>query len=249
MVDSDWAGSADRKSTDCICAKLLGANTHVSVKTQGNLSTSSGQAELGGIQRGAMFGVYLQNVWHASYGELLHIVVHADSAAGKVMGTRRGCGKVRHLEIRELYIQQLTNSGRVRIEKVAGQLNEADIGTKVLDQKSLEELMEMHKVANPVLPTFGKKTRGGGITEATATKALAALTLFQSLMPARTTSDYYYEDAPTQTEQIPIYSWRPDGSTFAMFMMLLLWLGAYFILKTGEPVHREATASSPPDTP
>jgi hypothetical protein len=94
VVDSDWAGSADRKSTECIVVEVLGANVHCSVKTQGNLSTSSGQAELGGIQRGAMFGVYVQNVWSATYGETLPITVHMDSAAGKVMGTRRGCGKV-----------------------------------------------------------------------------------------------------------------------------------------------------------
>jgi hypothetical protein len=190
-VDSDWAGSADRKSTDCILVKVLGANVHCSVKTQGNLSTSSGQAELGGIQRGAMFGVYVQNVWSATYGETLPITVHTDSAAGKVMGTRRGCGKVRHLEIRELYIQQLTNSGRVKIEKVAGQLNEADIGTKVLDQKRLEELMQMHKVVNPVEPVFGKKTRAStsSFGEASVQKALAAITLLQSFMPVNS-ADY-----------------------------------------------------------
>ena len=48
------------------------------------------------------------------------------------MACRRGCGAVRHLEVKQLYIQKLTNSGRITTFEERISLNIADIGTKEL---------------------------------------------------------------------------------------------------------------------
>ena len=81
--------------------------------------------------------MYLQNVWFSLFGEELKITIATDSSAGLAMSCRRGCGRVRHLEIRQLYIQGLTNSGRVAVVKEKGTKNVADLGTKALDAATI----------------------------------------------------------------------------------------------------------------
>ena len=121
-VDSNWAGCLKTsKSTDCVVLDVCGYKMINSVKTQHPLAQSSGEAELGGVHRGAILGVHVQNIWNELFRQLLPITVFTDSAAGKVMATRRGVGRVRHLEVRRLYVQQLVNEGKVRLQKISGQ--------------------------------------------------------------------------------------------------------------------------------
>jgi hypothetical protein len=112
-----------------------------STKTQPTIATCSAQAESAEVQRGCHLGIFMQNLWYEAYGETLDIVVETDSAAGKILCSRRGVGRVRHLEIRDLEIQELTNSGRVRVINVPGEMNVADLGTKVLDRVRIEYLL------------------------------------------------------------------------------------------------------------
>eukprot|EP00974_Lingulodinium_polyedra_P054190 5210517-Lingulodinium_polyedra.AAC.1 len=78
------------------------------------------------MHRGGLFGVYVQNVWGELFNEVLDITLGTDSTAGRAMAVRRGCGRVRHLDVRRLTLQQLTNSGRLRIAKVPGTDNVSD---------------------------------------------------------------------------------------------------------------------------
>ena len=60
-----------------------------------------------------------------------------DSTAAKSFVSRRGLGKMRHVEIRDLWLQREVGEGRVRIFKVKGDENPADLMTKIL---KLEEI-------------------------------------------------------------------------------------------------------------
>ena len=68
--------------------------------------------------------------------------LRTDSAAGKAIAVRRGVGRVRHLDIRQLTIHQLTNSNRLKLLKASGGENIADIGTKVLSESIMNYLLE-----------------------------------------------------------------------------------------------------------
>eukprot|EP00974_Lingulodinium_polyedra_P096640 9368554-Lingulodinium_polyedra.AAC.1 len=94
------------------------------------------------MHRGGLFGVYVQNVWGELFNELLDIALRTDSTAGRAMAVRRGRGRVGHLDVRHLTLQQLTNSGRLRIAKVPGTDNVADVGTKVLPTDTLTFYLE-----------------------------------------------------------------------------------------------------------
>jgi len=71
----------------------------------------------------------------------MHIRVWSDSSAGRAMAMRVGAGRVRHLTVRMLFIQQLTSTKRVSVHGLKGTENMADIGTKILDAPSIAKLM------------------------------------------------------------------------------------------------------------
>ena len=57
-----------------------------------------------------------------------------DSAAAKGVLSRRGCGKVRHLETPTLWVQKAVQDKRFTLRKVEGKKNPADLGAKHVDQ-------------------------------------------------------------------------------------------------------------------
>ena len=56
----------------------------------------------------------------------------SDSSAGRAISLRKGTGKLRHLQVKYLWIQDALFEKRLVIEKVKGTENPADVGTKYL---------------------------------------------------------------------------------------------------------------------
>ncbi len=50
-------------------------------------------------------------------------------------------GKVKHLETRTLWVQDQVERGRVRLRKIAGSSNPADVLTKYLSEARLSKLL------------------------------------------------------------------------------------------------------------
>ena len=67
------------------------------------------------------------------FGNLSNVVhLGTDSSAAKSFVSRRGLGKMRHIEIRDLWLQKEVLEGKVLVSKVAGTENPADLMTKLL---------------------------------------------------------------------------------------------------------------------
>ena len=64
---------------------------------------------------------------------LLQFVVGSDSSAARGICTRLGAGRVRHLQARELWIQERVLRKELSLRKVATETNRADIQTKPCD--------------------------------------------------------------------------------------------------------------------
>ena len=62
----------------------------------------------------------------------MHVTIklHVDSSSAKSMMSRFGVGRVRHLETRLLWIQQLVRDGTIRVKWIKGIDNPADVLTK-----------------------------------------------------------------------------------------------------------------------
>eukprot|EP00973_Karenia_brevis_P039062 5394631-Karenia_brevis.AAC.1 len=67
------------------------------------------------------------------FGKLQSILkLGTDSSAAKSFACRRGLGKMRHLEIRDSWLQKKVYDGKLVVVKIPGEGNLADPMTKVL---------------------------------------------------------------------------------------------------------------------
>ena len=129
-VDSDFAGDfTSRKSTSGGCI-MRGAHLikHWS-NNQSVIALSSGEAELYGIVTGATHCIGLQSI-AADLNVKVEKSLHTDSSAAKGACERKGIGKIRHLAVSGLWIQDRVRSGDLQLCKVAGVSNPADLLTK-----------------------------------------------------------------------------------------------------------------------
>ena len=68
------------------------------------------------------------------------LTVKSDATAAIAIASRRGLGKVRHIEVCQLWLQQKVKDGTIRIVKVGTHENVADALTKYVSRES----MSMH---------------------------------------------------------------------------------------------------------
>ena len=121
--------------------------------TQEIIALSSGEAEFYGIVKAGACGLGVVSLLR-DLGVNMKLSVYTDSSAGKSIGSRRGVGKVRHLDTRELWIQERVARGDLTLKKVSGAENVADILTKHVTRSVLDK--HMHKIG--VVRRAGRNT-------------------------------------------------------------------------------------------
>ena len=108
--------------------------------TQGALALSSAEAEYYSMVEGVLRAVGMKNVGREIDldGVDLEMTLATDSSAAKGFVSRRGGGRMRHMEVRWLWLQEEVRKGRVKMEKIAGKINPGDVITKYLTWKEIE---------------------------------------------------------------------------------------------------------------
>ena len=99
--------------------------------TQQCVSLSSAEAEFLALVRASSEAIGLSQL-AASCGLQLAGEVFGDSSAALAVIHRRGCGKLRHVRIGHLWVQEAQASGTLGYRKVAGTLNPADFANQTL---------------------------------------------------------------------------------------------------------------------
>ena len=165
FCDSDYAGdSATRKSTSGEILLLGGTVVEASSSTQsGNPATSSGEAELRSLNHCAQSSIYSRNLAMNDFGlPVATPRVWCDSSAALQAAKRIGVGKIRHISLAHLYVQELTRTKHVIIGKVKGYSNPADCLTKYLPTgeavKKGQELAGMVNLCKEGLDDHVRKT-------------------------------------------------------------------------------------------
>ena len=69
-----------------------------------------------------------------------------DSSSAKAITSRLGAGKVRHLEVRFLWLQEVTRNKQLQVVKVRGKANPADVLTKPKSFREACELLSLVRV-------------------------------------------------------------------------------------------------------
>ena len=113
-----------------------------------------------------------QNTCTKKWDETINIDVETDSTAAFGMRSRTGVGKTRHIQVRWLWILDAIRDKVVRLRKVSGTENVADMGTKGLDGSTHQRLLQKL----PLKPTHCRRllgliatANGGSVVEAKMT--------------------------------------------------------------------------------
>ena len=104
--------------------------------TQKNITLSSAEAELIALVRCTSEAIGISQLAQG-WGISLEAHIFVDSSAALSIATRRGVGKLRHVRIGHLWVQERAAEGEVHFRKVPGEENPADLCTKFLFSESL----------------------------------------------------------------------------------------------------------------
>ena len=139
-TDSDWAGCRkSRRSTSGGIMLVDGGCVKNWSSTQATIAQSSGEAEYYAVVRAAAEALGMKSImmdlgWHAD------IRLWTDSSAAKSIASRVGLGKVRHMEVKFLWLQEVVKDKRVALRNIAGSRNPGDVLTK---PKSFSENVDL----------------------------------------------------------------------------------------------------------
>ena len=142
MVDSDWAGDlVTRRSTSGGMVVVGGVAVKHWSRSQRGRSLSSPEAEYYAMVTGSAEGLAVQAMAE-EMGWKLKARVWTDSSGAKSVAARRGLGKMRHIELKYLWIQEAVNKKRIFVMKVPGKMNPADQLTKAQSRSEYQELVK-----------------------------------------------------------------------------------------------------------
>ena len=110
-------------------------------KTQSVIALSSAEAELYAMTTAASESLGIQ-LMIAEFGRKIKIMIHVDASAAMGIAQRKGLGKVRHLDVQSLWIQDALRSSRLHMSKVAGTSNPSYLMTKHQDAGTISKIME-----------------------------------------------------------------------------------------------------------
>ncbi|MDA8583689.1 reverse transcriptase domain-containing protein [bacterium] len=130
--DSDWAGCRNTCRSTSGGVIMRGAHLLKSWSiTQKAVSLSSGEAELIVMVKASteVLGLFqMMKEW----GIAAEGSVYVDSSAALGVVGRRGCGKLRHVRVGNLWVQEKRENGELKYQKIAGSVNPADLMTKLV---------------------------------------------------------------------------------------------------------------------
>ena len=123
---------------------MLGTHVIKSWSTnQAVIALSSGEAEYYGMVKGASQSIGLRGIAD-DLGVIYKgpIQINTDASAAIGIGSRLGTGKVRHIEVNQLWLQDKVYIGEVTLNKVKTEENIADALTKAVNAETLRYHVE-----------------------------------------------------------------------------------------------------------
>ena len=141
-VDSDWAGcKTSCRSTSGGASKIGWHIIKSWSTTQATVAMSSAEAELYALTKGAANSLGFMAM-AADLGIQLDATVHSDASAALGIVQRQGLGRLRHIRVQYLWVQDRLRHGDFKVQKVPGKENPADLLTKHLPAPEVQAHME-----------------------------------------------------------------------------------------------------------
>ena len=150
-TDSDWAGCTRTGKSTSGGIVTFGSHLIKSYsRQQKTVALSSAEAELHAMVAASAETIGVIALCR-DMGVQVEGEVYSDSSAALGIAQRCGSGRVRHIRVQGLWVQEVRSTGRLSYKKVLGSRNPADILTKHVPA----DLLETH------LRTFGVESRDG----------------------------------------------------------------------------------------
>jgi len=126
LTDSDWAGDeATRRSTSGGVVLNGGHTISWWCKLQSTVALSSCEAELNASLKGAVEGLNAQGLAQG-FGDDPSLELKTDASAARGVIMRQGVGKIRHLHVKQCWLQEKVASGEIVISKIPRSENWSD---------------------------------------------------------------------------------------------------------------------------
>ena len=109
--------------------------------TQAIIALSSGEAEYYGCVKAASVALGMRAMYR-DFGQDIKVHVNTDASTAKAIATRKGLGKIRHMAVHLLWLQERVSVNDVAIHKILGSANPSDILTKYVSRDLLERFMK-----------------------------------------------------------------------------------------------------------
>ena len=130
FADANWAAGPDRKSTSGGCVMYGGVLLNSWARTQQCVALSTAESEL------IALGVATQEAQLAQHtlqelGVPAEVRLYSGSLAARAVCAKRGAGRMKHVAVQQLRLQDEVRENRIQIRRVETVLNLADLFTKL----------------------------------------------------------------------------------------------------------------------
>ena len=88
---------------------------------------SSGEAEFYAMVEGGTRGTGLKSMLNELGGRFGEVVLFTDSSAAKGFCSQRGLSRIRHVDVKDLWLQEAVKDKKIKLMTVPGTENPADI--------------------------------------------------------------------------------------------------------------------------
>lgn len=148
FVDSEGAGCRETRKSTSGGVLMIGNHPLMTWSTtQATRPTSPGETELIAMAEGTSRAMGLHTMLEEMLPrvELERIVVCTDSSVAKSWAATRGLGRMRHLEVKLLRLQESAHRGKILLVKVEPATNAAGAIAKFLSACELRGLLELYR--------------------------------------------------------------------------------------------------------
>ena len=127
--------------------------------TQGAIALSSAEAAFYAMVDAVLKAKWLTTVSQemGTGARVSQIDVGTDSSAAKSFTCRRRFARMRHIEIRDLWLQKEVLKGLVKVVKIPGESNQADLMTKYLGADTVTERLKAMNIYGKCRGTRSKE--------------------------------------------------------------------------------------------
>ena len=128
-------------------------------RTQQVIACSSAEAELNGICKAAAEGLSATNLASEFFNPIGFRIL-TDAAAARGVVARQCAGRIKHLEVRQLWVQERERLGDLSVDKIPRSQNHADLLTHHTTEFELSQVLAGINCIRRG-PSFAAPARGG----------------------------------------------------------------------------------------